>query len=154
MAATPLQVWWERDISEWPRQTARVKYITHPDAEQQVTLAGTYQGLDDSGSLLKTAADITSRDDTDDLNDWLALARAHYETPAASISYSWHGGIDYAASGRPGVLWQYLTTADGNFTLDAVVTARRWRRTMTDGVPHWETTYEARRILPELGGIK
>jgi hypothetical protein len=153
-AATPLQVWWERDQKEWPRQTPRVKYLANSDADQYIVLEGTFKSVDENGDPVKVEDDIVTKDDTSDLKDWLALARARYGSPAASISLSWVGGIDGTASTRPGVLWTSLTTADGNAEVNSVVTARRWRRSTADGVPIWETSYEARRILPELGGLR
>jgi hypothetical protein len=155
-AVVPLQVYWERSSADWPRPVPRVKVIDLPEVEEWIVLKGTLQGVDPvTGALYQLGADVTVRDEVGRLTTAMAQARGLYEQPAHRISYSWSGGIDTTAAGRPGVLWRTLTTGDGVRTLEATVTRRQWSRGQTnDGVPIWRTSFQAESLRPNLGAIR
>lgn len=159
--AVPLIVSWRRPSASWPSDVPRMVTIEVPHAERWRLMAGTALKVGQTspsanlgvqipfGTLATRGAELLLRDDTDLLREYLALARARYESPTASPTWTEHGTLDISSTRAPGVLITDVTVADGTTTADAVIVRRSWRFAELK----LQTTYETERVLPDLGAI-
>lgn len=149
----PLLVSWRRPQDQWPCSLPRIKSINLPQCEQWVVLDGTVKGVDNTGVPIVQSGDLVVRDDVPTMRQLLALYRVYFTEPNVSARITIRGSIDNAAARRPGTLVTTLTTGERTYTINAVVTRRRFVRVVRDGVAMFDTVYDTERIAPELEAI-
>lgn len=150
----PLSVCWRRPQSEWPCELPRCKLVDLPQCEQWIVLDGTMKGVSDSnGTPILQSGDLTVRDDVPQMRQLLALYRAFFTEPAVAAEITDRAILDTSAARRPGTLVTAIITGNKTYQVNAVITRRRFVRTVVDGVPMWATHYSTERIVPELEAI-
>ena len=146
----PLVVSWWRPQAEWPCAMPRLKTIDVPQCEQHIVLDGTVTGLSASGQPVLQSGDLVVRDDVPSMRALLALYRAFFSEPSVNAEITDRSIIDTSAARRPGTLVTTITTGEKVYTVNAVITSRRYARVVRDGVPMFDTVYGTRRVIPDL----
>lgn len=148
----PLTVSYQADISTWPRDLPRVLVRRVPWAEQWIGLKGSAVGVS-GGGLLTLPANQTVIDDLPRLQDYLAILRVWYGSPAVNVTWTVKGVVDASrAAGfhRPGSLVTTVHRGDAAITCNGVVMSRVWNLTEAD----YGTTYTTRRLIPDLEAVE
>lgn len=153
----PLRVSWQRELSDRPRATPRVKVIAVKGCELWRTANGAITGTTDGVSLDQSVGN-TIRDDTPKLRALLALARAWYSVPHMRVSWTVRGLVETDSDFAPGTLLTSVQLGDRAIGIYAVITRRTWRRDTVPGVngqqvETWVTEYETERIIPDLEAV-
>jgi hypothetical protein len=156
----PLAISWQRDPSEFPRATPRVKLIDAPSCELWQVRSLTVTGVD--GDVVRgavgadvtfVAVEITARDDRPRMDAILALARAWFTVPAYRVRWTRRGVLDTDSEFAPGTLLTSVQLGDRTYGTYALITRRTWSLVKRGDVEMWDTTYETQRVLPDLGTI-
>lgn len=149
----PLRVSWQRDLADWPLATPRVKMIHIDGIELWRIAVGTVKGTNVAGSALSSATEFTLRDDTDSLNDVLALARARFGVPTYRARWVSRGVMDTSTTYAPGTILTSVTLGDRTYGIYALITRRSWTKVERDGVEMWDTVFETEQAGPELEAV-
>jgi hypothetical protein len=148
----PLRVNWIAD--DWPTTTPRVKMIDVPNIEQWILLDGSVTGVNEDQTALTTVSgDQVQRDDTEKLQQILALAVARYSLPTVNVTFSEAAILDTDDTYAPGTLLTTVVTGNGPVTINSVITRRSWRRAERDGIDMYDTTYETTRVVADVEAV-
>ncbi len=153
----PFAVSWQRDPSEFPRATPRVKLIKVSGCDLWTVRAGTVTGVNATdrvrgavGASLTVSGTINTRDNSTRLSALLAVAKAWFTVPSYRVRWTDRGTLDIATTYAPGRLLNSVTLGDRTYGTYSLITRRSWRQVMRDGVEMWDTAYETQRVLPDL----
>ncbi len=146
----PLLVSWWRPQTDWPCAMPRIKTIDLPQCEQHIVLDGTVTGLNAVGQPVLQSGNLVVRDDVPTMRHLLALYRSFFSEPTVSAEITNRGIIDTTAETRPGTLVTSIITGEKTYTVNAVITSRRYVRVVRDNVPMFDTVYSTQRVIPDL----
>ena len=147
----PLRVNWIADPATWPTTTPRIKMIDVPNIEQWILLDGSITGVKlDNSDTTTVSGDQVMRDDTERLQQILALAVARFGYPTVNATWSEAAILDFSDTLSPGTLLTNIVTGTDSVPVNSVITRRSWRRVERDGVDMYETSYETTRVIPDV----
>ena len=150
----PLRVNWMASPDTWPTTTPRIKMIDIPEIEQWIMLGGSVTGVTSDNTATTTIADDTfTRDDTERLQQILALAVARYGYPTVNATWSEAAILDISDATSPGILLTGIITGNGTVDVNSVITRRSWRRVERDGVDMYDSSYETMRVVPDVEAV-
>ncbi len=151
--ATPLRVSWQRDPTQWPRSLPRIKTIKVPHAELWYMTQDCVTGVTlDGTALIKSGAKTTVRDNTPTLRAVLALARGWYTLPNIKAGWTNRGILDISTTYHPGKLLTDLTRGR-LYSVNNVITRRRWIKAKRNGCEMWDTAFETTRMIPDIEAV-